>query len=537
MGVQVLSYRWQSILCWSLMASLWGASGCSKGETATRDAADVADATPAAAGSGGIAGASLGSGGAGQTGGAVGLQGGGGGGSGGGSSGASPTGGKGGATASGGSLGSGGGTASGGAGSGGAVGSGGFGPGTGGKAGSAGVGGGVVSGGTSGSGGTKADAAGAAPAEAGGTTAKKLPADSLAVRFADAVISRWPDPAAISGSSGWEYNHGIVLRGMEQVYRYTSDSRYLDYIKKYVDENVTDAGVVNIDSTYSLDNIQPSVLLPFLYQQTQAVKYQTAAASIRTRYDSFPRNADQGFWHKQSYPNQMWLDSIYMGEPFLARYGAVFGTCGTFCADTVVEQILLIAQHVRDADTGFLYHAWDDSAAGQKAAWADSTTGRSPCIWGRALGWYAMSLVDTLGDLPADHSGRSEMLKILTGLAAGLIPRQDSATGLWYQVVDQGSKTDNWLETSASGMFVYALKVGVDRGYLDSSYLAMADKGWQGLKTKVSTDSKGLPTINGAVQGMGVQTSYAGYINQATLSNSPHGLCAILLAASEMEAK
>jgi len=265
--------------------------------------------------------------------------------------------------------------------------------------------------------------------------------------------------------------------------------------------------------------------------------HRVAADNIRARYASIPRNADGGFWHKQQYPNQMWLDSIYMGEPFLARYGAVFGNCGTFCADTVVEQTLLIAQHVRDAATGLLYHAWDDSAAGQKAAWADPTTGRSPVIWGRALGWYAMALVDTLGDLPAAQSGRSDLLSILAGLATGLKSTQDSATGLWYQVVDQGSKSDDWLETSASGMFVYALKVGVDRGYVEAGFQSVADKGWQGLKTKVSTDSGGLPTINGAVQGMGVQTNYAGYINQTALANSPHGLCAILLAASEMEAK
>jgi len=411
---------------------------------------------------------------------------------------------------------------------------------SGGAAGNGGTSGGSAgTGGSSGTGGlsSRGDAAADVAADAASTGGKKLAADSLAVRFANAVLSRWPDPASITTAAGWEYNHGIVLRGIEEVYRYTGDSRYLAYIKKYADENASDSGTVNIPSTYSLDNIQPSVLLPFLFQQTGTAKYQTAAADVRARYDSFPRNADNGFWHKQQYPNQMWLDSIYMGEPFLARYGAVFGNCGTFCASTVVEQIRLIAQHVRDTSTGLLYHAWDDSAAGQKAAWADPTTGRSPCIWGRALGWYAMSLVDTLGDLPTDQAGRSDMLTILVGLAAGLKNTQDSGTGLWYQVVDQGSKSDNWLETSGSGMFVYALKVAVDRGYIDASYLSVANKGFQGLKTKVSTDSGGLPSINGAVQGMGVQTDYAGYVNQATLSDSPHGLCAILLAASEMEAE
>jgi unsaturated rhamnogalacturonyl hydrolase len=342
----------------------------------------------------------------------------------------------------------------------------------------------------------------------------------------------------------WEYNHGIVLRGIEQVYRHTGDARYLTYIRRYADEFINASGqflnaggMSTLPTDHSFDNIQPSVLLPFLFQQTSAAKYKTAADTIRARYDTIPRNPDGGFWHKQIYPNEMWLDGVYMGLPFLMRYATTFGTCGTFCADTVVTQALLVANHVRDPATGLLYHAWDDSAAGAKAAWADPTTGRSPSVWGRAMGWYAMALVDMLPDIPADHANRSDLLTILTGMATAMRATQDTATGLWFQVVDKGAQTDDWIETSGSGMFVYALKVGVDRGYLDPSFMTVATRGWQGLQAKVTTDTSGAPTITGAVQGMGVQVNYAGYINQLpTLSNSPHGLCAILLAASEMEA-
>ena len=228
-------------------------------------------------------------------------------------------------------------------------------------------------------------------------------------------------------------------------------------------------------ANHSFDNLQPSIFLPLLYQQTNMAKYKTAADLIRARYDTIPKNPDGGFWHKQTYPNQMWLDSIYMGEPFLVRYAAL-GTCGTYCSDTVYTQMLLLAQHVRDTSTGLLYHAWDDSPS-MKAAWANATTGRSPSVWGRALGWYAMALVDLLPDLPAGAQ-HDQLLAILQGLAIGLKNTQDATTGLWYQVVDQGSKTDDWLETSGSGMFVYTLKVAVNRGYIDSSYLTVANKGW-----------------------------------------------------------
>jgi unsaturated rhamnogalacturonyl hydrolase len=363
-----------------------------------------------------------------------------------------------------------------------------------------------------------------------------LPATGLAVRFANAVMSRWPDPINISSQNAWEYNHGIVLRGMQQVWSHSCDPKIVSYVQKYADEFVNASGTVNIPAAHSFDNIEPSVLLPFLYQQTGMAKYHTAADQIRARYDTIPTNADGGFWHKQTYPNQMWLDSIYMGEPFLDQYGVVFGSCGTFCSDTIFKQMLLLSQHVRDATTGLLYHAWDDSPAGQKAAWADPTTGRSSVVWDRALGWYAMALVDMLPDLPAG-ANRDSLLAILTGIAAALQKDQDPASGLWFEVVDAGSMSTDWVETSGSGMFVYALKVGVNRGYLDSSYLAVANKGWQGLQTKVTTDSGGLPTITDAVQGVSVGNDYAAYINQTTLSNSSHGLCGILLAASEMEAQ
>ncbi len=147
-----------------------------------------------------------------------------------------------------------------------------------------------------------------------------------------------------------------------------------------------------------------------------------------------------------------------------------------------------------------------------------------------------MAIVDMLPDLPAG-ANRDSLLSILSGIAGGLKSAQDPATGLWFEVVDQGSHSDDWVETSGSGMFVYALKVAVDRGFIDASYLSVATRGWQGLQTKLTVDSAGLASITGAVQGVTVQGNYAGYVNQKTLTNSSHGLCGILLAASEMEAR
>ena len=299
-------------------------------------------------------------------------------------------------------------TGAGGTGAGGAAGGGsGGGPGTGGT----GAGGTLGSGGR---GGTGAGGTGAGGARGtGGVTAAggasgsggkmlTLPATSLAVRFANAILAEWPDPRNISANTTFEYNNGIVLHGIERVYAGTRDRRYLDYIQRYMDYFVDASGTINRPAAHSFDTMQPAILLPLLFQETGADKYRLAANNMRAVYDTIPRNPEGGFWHKQTYPNQMWLDSIYMGQPFLARYGAAFGTCGAFCADTPASRSRCWRRTCATPRPASSTTRGIEASA----SWANPTTGRSAAVWGRALGWYAMALVDMLPDLPADHARR-----------------------------------------------------------------------------------------------------------------------------------
>ena len=173
------------------------------------------------------------------------------------------------------------------------------------------------------------------------------------------------------------------------MYESTRDPRYLDYIKRWVDGYVNEQGVLGWDQsrTHNLDYIQPGMLVLFLYEQTGEPRYRTAAKTVREAFDRIPKNADGGFWHKGIYPNEMWIDGIYMGEPFLVRYGRLFDDAA-FGNDMAVFQATLAAKHCLDPKTGLLYHAWDQD---RNAAWADPKTGRSPVIWGRGMGWYVMA--------------------------------------------------------------------------------------------------------------------------------------------------
>jgi unsaturated rhamnogalacturonyl hydrolase len=233
----------------------------------------------------------------------------------------------------------------------------------------------------------------------------------------------------------------------------------------------------------------------------------------------------------------MWLDGLYMGEPFYAEYAATFHGGAAF--DDIARQFVLMELHSRDTKTGLLYHGWDES---KQQRWANPTTGRSPNFWGRAMGWYAMALVDTLDYFPEDHPQRGALLRILKRLATTIEKYQDPKSGLWYQVLDKGGAKGNYLEASASCMFVYALAKAVRQGYLPASYLSAARKGYQGITTRfIETEPGGRVNLKGTVSVAGLggnpyrDGSYEYYLSEKVITNDPKGVGAFLLASVEME--
>lgn len=359
------------------------------------------------------------------------------------------------------------------------------------------------------------------------TAAAQDYSDSWAVRYADSVIQRWPHMSNLE--SDWCYEAGFVLHGMQQVYRLTGDLKYFNYIREFIDSHIGSSGYVSYTSS-TLDDYLPARQLLFLFEQTGEEIYMTKALRFRNSLENVSRNSFGGFWHKANYPNQMWCDGQYMAIPFLIHYGYVQNNF-SYPADETHKQMTLLINHAQ-VSNGLLYHGWDASL---KAAWADHESGLSPEFWGRGLGWFSMALVDILDYFPVTDSRYNDILACLKLLVSGLANVQDNATGLWYQVLDKCGLQSNWLESSCSAMFVYSIHKAVRLGYVDQSYLKTAEDGFNGIiNHKITVDSSGYIELHDIVQGMGVQTSYSGYVNQARLTNSHHGLGAFLLAASEI---
>jgi unsaturated rhamnogalacturonyl hydrolase len=368
--------------------------------------------------------------------------------------------------------------------------------------------------------------------------AQQLP---LSQRVANSTMTRWPNGRFVGPDKPWKWNYelAVLLNGMDAVWYNTTDGDDYHYIQNSMDQLVEpDGSIPTYDSSaHSLDNIALGRELLMLYRVTQKKKYYTAALLLRHQLATQPRNASGGFWHKQIYPNQMWLDGLYMAEPFYAEYASIFHEPTDF-AD-ITRQFTLIEQHTRSPRTGLLYHAWDES---HKEPWADKTTGTSRIFWARGVGWYMMALVDTLPYYPKDDPGREALIAILNRAAAAVVRYQDKQTGLWYEVLDRPHAPGNYLESSASCMFTYALQKGVRLGYLPERYSRNASLAWQGILSHfVQTSPGGSITITGTVKAIGLggkpyhDGSYHYYVSAPVVNNDPKGIGAFLLAASEME--
>lgn len=337
----------------------------------------------------------------------------------------------------------------------------------------------------------------------------------------------------------WTYDQGVILEGMDAIWCRTGNAAYFKYLQQSIDQFVTAEGTISTYSqqAYNIDNIKTGRSLLTLYKVTGQQKYFKAATLLWQQLQSQPRTKEGGFWHKKIYPNQMWLDGLYMGEPFYAEYAALIQDEKAF--DDIANQFIFMENHARDPKTGLLYHGWDES---KTEKWADPVSGHSPNVWGRAMGWYGMALVDVLDNYPLNQPKRKELLAILSRLATAIQKYQDSRSGVWYDILDLPSKKGNYLEASVSNMFVYTLQKGVRKGYLPVKYAAVAQKGYAGIQKEFieqhgagKVDLKGTVSVSGLGGTPYRDGSFEYYIREKVITNDPKGVGSFLLAANEME--
>jgi unsaturated rhamnogalacturonyl hydrolase len=358
------------------------------------------------------------------------------------------------------------------------------------------------------------------------------------VRFARSVMRRNPQT-----HRRWDYTQGVVLGAIERVALARRDRAMLRYVNDNMSRWITPEGDITgyaIDD-HNLDEIAQGRLLFGMRERTGDEKYVYAANMLFEQLGKQPRTPSGGFWHKQIYPNQMWLDGLFMAAPFYAQYARRFDRPAAY--DDIARQFALVHSRTRDPRTGLMYHAWDEA---RTQPWADSATGRSPHFWARAMGWYMMGLVETLDQFPRDHPQRATLVRLLREAAEGVATVQDPRTGLWWDVLDQPGREGNYLEASASSMFAYAFARGARMGYLDARYRRAGERAFGGLLANlVRENPDGTASLINVVQVSGLggnrrsdgsyrDGSYAYYVSEPVVTDDYKGVGPFILAALEL---
>ena len=363
----------------------------------------------------------------------------------------------------------------------------------------------------------------------------------LSQRIASTIMNTWKDSFSIDGKPAkWTYDMGVVLKGVEGVWLSTGRAEYYNYIQQQVDFYLREDGSIKTykQEDFNLDNVNNGKLLLLLYRVTLKEKYLKGAKTLRQQLQLQPRTNTGAFWHKKVYPNQQWLDGLYMEAPFYAEYAMISHDDSAFT--DIANQFILAEKNTRDSATGLLYHAYDES---MQMAWANKTNGHSPLCWARAMGWYSAALVDALEFFPIEHPKRKELLAILNRLSIAIQNQQDLKTGLWKDVLNyKGADANkNYFEASASSQFVYAIAKAVRLGFLSANKLVIAQKGFSGLQKQFVKEENGQTNLYGTVKVSGLggnpyrDGSFAYYMSEPVIVNDPKGIGAFLMACNEME--
>ncbi|WP_196937508.1 glycoside hydrolase family 88/105 protein [Sphingobacterium pedocola] len=353
-------------------------------------------------------------------------------------------------------------------------------------------------------------------------------AQANAIKMADSDMKRNPEAWMIDFSKAlkWNYCHGLVMQSILQVWDKTGNTKYYDYVYDYADTMVNTDGTIKTYNAldYNIDRVNTGKILFPILNKTGEQRFVTAIELQREQMRTHPRTSGGSFWHKKVYPHQVWLDGLYMAGPFLAQYAKENNEQALFT--DVALQITDVRKHLYDPKTGLYFHGWDES---KQQRWSDPNTGLSPHFWSRSIGWYMMSIVDVLDFLPANHTSRPEIIKILQELAASLEKFRDPETGMWYQVTDLGYREGNYLESTGSIMFIYAWIKGAQKGYLNENYLEKGKKAYdQYLAQFVKTEEDGTCSITDccSVAGLGGEKNYRDgsfeyYISEPIRDNDP----------------
>lgn len=342
----------------------------------------------------------------------------------------------------------------------------------------------------------------------------------------------------------WHYIESCILKAYIDSFKQKNNADYYNFVKDFITKLYDAKGNIAVINTsyYSADQIRMGTVLLDLYKVEKDEKYKKTVDLLYCQLKSYPRTESKSFWHKENYPNQIWLDGLYMIQPFYVRYSKEFAAEKDY-SDTL-RQFLNARKFLFDEKKHLYHHAYDES---RKMFWADKTTGLSPNVWGRAVGWLAMALVDVLELLEDEneHAAFEKLRNMLKEAVDGMLPYQHEA-GMWYQIIDKGNNPGNYLETSGTLMMSYSILKAVRLGYLQQEYAAYGKLAFDGTVKRYVREENGEVLLGGICRSAGLgRNPDTGIVRDGTFTyytqgekivdNNGHGVAPLLMAYNEIE--
>ena len=371
---------------------------------------------------------------------------------------------------------------------------------------------------------------------------------NIIIKYIDELLERstpevpmWNIEKAKAGlKSTWNYIDGCMIKAVLEMYAISKEEKYLKFADDFIDYRVHEDGTIegySIDEK-NIDNVNAGKTLFELYDLTGKEKYRKAIDLVYSQIAIMPRTESGNFWHKDIYPYQVWLDGMYMGQPFYMEYETRFNNKKNY--DDIFNQFKFVIENLRNPLNGLYFHAIDTT---KQSTWCDKVTGLSQLSWLRAIGWYSMALLDTVEKCDTTDPKYKEQCRMLqdayTDLMKSMLKYQDES-GMWYQVVNYGGMDRNYLETSGSSIMAYSILKGVRLGFLPEEYRAYGEKAINGICDKYLTEKDGEMHLGGIclVAGLGGKGDRPGtydyYMSEPIVEDDAKGVGPFLLAYTEM---
>lgn len=335
----------------------------------------------------------------------------------------------------------------------------------------------------------------------------------------------------------WNYIDGCMIISLLSINNITGNEKYFEFAESFIDYYVQEDGsILGYDKfKYNLDDINEGRVLFELYERTKKEKYRLAIEKQYEQIKEQPRTNTGNFWHKEIYPNQIWLDGIYMAQVFSTMYSKYYKNADY---SDVLMQIKNVEKYMRDPQTGLYYHGMDCS---KSIFWADPQTGLSKNFWLRSVGWFSVAMADIIEI--TDGSAREEISRIFCQLMKDVAVYRDEETGMYWQVVDQPGREGNYLETSGSAMIAYAMLKGARLGILDKKFAELGKGTFDGICEKyLDVNDDGDLNLGGIclVAGLGPADnprrdgSFEYYISEPIVENDAKGVAPFILCYTEI---